>query len=123
MCLAALSRLVPRHWWDEVFAVTPTTLLAWHRRLVARKWDHRHSMPERRRPGFGCRPDRSGTGTGFGPRRPDAGLRRPGAVGGRGVAEAFGIPRAVSPRPGQTTLTRQTDDGNPFIRYRFAAYG
>jgi hypothetical protein len=35
--LAALSRLIPRHRWAEVFAVTPATLLAWHRRLVARK--------------------------------------------------------------------------------------
>jgi hypothetical protein len=35
--LAALSRLVPRHRWAEVFAVTPATILAWHRRLVARK--------------------------------------------------------------------------------------
>ena len=34
--LAALSRLVPRRRWGEVFAVTPATLLAWHRRLVAR---------------------------------------------------------------------------------------
>jgi hypothetical protein len=33
--LAALSRLVPRHRWGEVFAVTPATLLAWPRRLVA----------------------------------------------------------------------------------------
>ena len=38
--LAALSGLVPRHRWGEVFAVTPATLLAWHRRLVARKWDY-----------------------------------------------------------------------------------
>jgi putative transposase len=45
--LAALSRLVPRHRWGEVFAVTPATLLAWHRRLVARKWDY----TSRRRPG------------------------------------------------------------------------
>ena len=37
--LAALSKLVPRHRWSEVFAVTPATLLAWHRRLVARTWD------------------------------------------------------------------------------------
>jgi putative transposase len=36
--LAALSRLIPRHRWAEVFAVTPATLLAWHRRLVNRKW-------------------------------------------------------------------------------------
>jgi len=33
--LAALSKLVPRYRWGEVFAVTPATLLAWHRRLVA----------------------------------------------------------------------------------------
>jgi putative transposase len=38
--LAALSRLVSRHRWGEVFPVTPPTLLAWHRRLVARKWDY-----------------------------------------------------------------------------------
>jgi putative transposase len=35
--LAALSRWVPRRRWGEVFPVTPATLLAWHRRLVARK--------------------------------------------------------------------------------------
>jgi transposase InsO family protein len=45
--LAALSRLVPRHLWGGVFAVTPATLLAWHRRLVARHWDY----ASRRRPG------------------------------------------------------------------------
>ena len=38
--LTALSRLIPRRRWGEVFAVTPATLLAWHRRLVARKWDY-----------------------------------------------------------------------------------
>jgi transposase len=38
--LAALSGLVPRRRWGEVFPVTPATLLAWHRRLVARKWDY-----------------------------------------------------------------------------------
>jgi hypothetical protein len=45
--LAALSALIPRHQWREVFAVTPATLLAWHRRLTARKWDY----TSRRRPG------------------------------------------------------------------------
>ena len=45
--LAALSRLIPRQRWAEVFAVTPATLLAWHRRLVRRKWD----FTSRRRPG------------------------------------------------------------------------
>jgi putative transposase len=38
--LAALSRLIPRRRWGEVFAVTPATLLTWHRRLVTRKWDY-----------------------------------------------------------------------------------
>ena len=45
--LSALSRLIPRRRWGEVFAVTPATLLAWHRRLVARRWDY----TSRRRPG------------------------------------------------------------------------
>jgi putative transposase len=44
--LAALSRLVPRRRWDEVFPVPPATLLAWHRRLAARKRDY----ASRRRP-------------------------------------------------------------------------
>jgi putative transposase len=47
--LAALSRLLPRRRWGEVFTVTPATLLAWHRRLVTRKWDYtsrrRHGRP------------------------------------------------------------------------------
>src|SRR5215472_12479851 len=38
--LPALSRLVPRRRWGEVFAVTPATLLAWHRRLAIREWDY-----------------------------------------------------------------------------------
>ena len=38
--LAALSRLIPRRRWGEVFAVTPATLLTWHRRLVTRRWDY-----------------------------------------------------------------------------------
>jgi putative transposase len=37
--LSALSWLIPRRRRGEVFAVTPATLLAWHRRLAARKWD------------------------------------------------------------------------------------
>ncbi|CAM5512075.1 hypothetical protein GCM10010390_38460 [Streptomyces mordarskii] len=46
--LAALSRLVPRGRWREVFAVTPTTLLRWHRELLTRKWTF---TQHRRRPG------------------------------------------------------------------------
>jgi putative transposase len=45
--LAALSRLVSRRRWAEVFPVTPATILRWHRNLLARKWD----CASRRRPG------------------------------------------------------------------------
>lgn len=37
---AALSRVVNRRRWREVFPVKPGTLLTWHRRLIARKWDY-----------------------------------------------------------------------------------
>ena len=43
----ALTRFIPRRRWAEVFPVTPATLLAWHRRLAARKYD----ASKRRRPG------------------------------------------------------------------------
>jgi hypothetical protein len=35
--LGALVRLIPRGRWSEVFPVTPATLLAWHRKLAAKK--------------------------------------------------------------------------------------
>jgi putative transposase len=44
---ALLTRFIPRRHWAEVFPVTPATLLAWHRRLAARKYD----TSKRRRPG------------------------------------------------------------------------
>jgi len=44
---AALASFIPRRQWARVFPVTPATLLAWHRRLVARKYD----TSTRRRPG------------------------------------------------------------------------
>jgi transposase InsO family protein len=37
--LASASRLLPRSRWGS-FLVTPTTLLRWHRRLVARRWTY-----------------------------------------------------------------------------------
>ena len=45
--LTALSRLVGRRRWPEVFPVTPATILRWHRDPVARKWDY----TDRRKPG------------------------------------------------------------------------
>lgn len=46
--LAALSRLLPRRMWST-FGVAPETLLAWHRRLVAKRWTYSHRRPGRPR--------------------------------------------------------------------------
>ncbi|MGH3197620.1 MAG: hypothetical protein ACRDNT_17175 [Streptosporangiaceae bacterium] len=43
----ALAQLTPRKRWVEVFPVTPATLLNWHRKLAARKYD----TSRRRKPG------------------------------------------------------------------------
>ncbi|HYB48075.1 MAG TPA: hypothetical protein VED20_12060 [Streptosporangiaceae bacterium] len=45
--LAALARLIPRRRWAGIFPVTPATLLAWHGRLAAGKYD----TSKRRTPG------------------------------------------------------------------------
>lgn len=50
--LAALSPLIARRRWAQVFPVTPGTLLNWHRKLITKKWDYSH---RRGRPG-GHRP-------------------------------------------------------------------
>jgi len=44
---AALARRIPRRRWTEIFPVTPATLLAWHRKLAANKYD----TSKRRKPG------------------------------------------------------------------------
>jgi putative transposase len=44
--LAALSGLVNRGRWTEIFPVTPATVLRWHRHLVVRRWNY----TDRRRP-------------------------------------------------------------------------
>ncbi|SEK55570.1 Transposase [Streptacidiphilus jiangxiensis] len=48
--LAALSSLIPRCDWSRVFPVTPGTLLAWHRRLIAKRWDFSHRRGRTGRP-------------------------------------------------------------------------
>jgi putative transposase len=44
---AALARLLPLRRWAEIFPVTPATLLVWHRKMAARKYD----TSKRRKPG------------------------------------------------------------------------
>ena len=44
---AAVARLLPRRRWTGIFAVTPATLLAWHRKLAGSKYD----TSKRRKPG------------------------------------------------------------------------
>ena len=47
---AALARLLPRRRWTEIFPVTPATLLAWHSRLAAGKYDTSNSRKPGRPP-------------------------------------------------------------------------
>ena len=53
---AALARLIPRMRWAEVFPVTPATLLAWHRKLAAKKYDRAGSARRIARPQSGASP-------------------------------------------------------------------
>jgi putative transposase len=48
--VAALSSLIPRWRWRTVFPVTPTTLLTWHRRVIAAKCDYSARRRPNRRP-------------------------------------------------------------------------
>jgi putative transposase len=43
----ALTWFIPRSRWAGIFPVTPATLLAWHRKLAARKYN----TSKRRKPG------------------------------------------------------------------------
>ena len=116
--LAALSRLVSRRRWSEVFPVTPATILRWHRDLVARKWDY----TSHRRPG------RPSTGTSvktliirmarenpaWGHRRIQGELARLGhAIAVRGVGDpARRGHRACAP-PGWANLAGVLDSPGP----------
>ncbi len=44
---AALSSLIPRRRWAEVFPVTPGTVLAWHRKLAAGRYTTTPARPGR----------------------------------------------------------------------------
>jgi hypothetical protein len=97
--LAALSRLVSRRRWPEVFPVTPATILGWHRNLVARKWDYDSDLTAA--PGLlafdarrAARPGRW---------RPWGGLDRGqagGAHDGRGSARSVRLSRSFPERTG-----------------------
>ena len=43
--LAVLSRTLPRERWSA-FAVTPETLLRWHRGMVTRRWTYPDELPD-----------------------------------------------------------------------------
>jgi putative transposase len=49
---AALASLLPRRRWTEIFPVTLATLLAWHRKLAASKYDtSKYDTSKCRKPG------------------------------------------------------------------------
>jgi putative transposase len=78
--LAALSRLSPRPSW-EMFFVTPSTLLRWHRDLIARRLTYR-----RRRQGRPSTRRHPGSGAAAGSREPDWGYQRiSGELAGVGI--------------------------------------
>jgi putative transposase len=47
MLLAASAKLLPRERW-AAFLVTPSTLLRWHRELIAQRWTYPHTGRDRR---------------------------------------------------------------------------
>src|SRR6266705_2268605 len=50
MWFAALARLIPRRRWTDIFPVTPATLLTWHRKLAASRYDTSNRRKPRRPP-------------------------------------------------------------------------
>src|SRR5579859_3141646 len=120
---AALTQLIPRRRWAEVFPVTPATLLAWHRKLAARKrhqrraqarppaGDPQHRPPRRpddqREPAVGIPPDS---------RRADQAWRHDRTVHrlSNPASPRVSIPhRAVVARPGGSSCTPRQPESSP----------
>jgi hypothetical protein len=106
--LAAASRLIPRSSWRSFF-VTPTTLLRWHRRLIARRWTYggHRSAADRRRDPCACAPP--------GAREPALGLptdrrraARVGCVNSVSAANPRFLERGPSLRTPQGSVLRST---------------
>jgi hypothetical protein len=96
--LAALARLIPRTRWSDVFPVTPATLLAWHRKLAAKKYDTSRQRTRGRPPAVRSIARLAVRLAKENPRgdiavMPSAGLCR--AVGSRSRFAQFGVMRTV----------------------------
>jgi hypothetical protein len=119
---ATSAKLLPRERWP-IFPVTPSTLLRWHRELVAHRWTYRHTGGQRP----GTRRAGRRLGRAAGPGEPAPGLpahrgrvpqtRRPrvGHVGAPDPAPApdrtspatrWPDPAGVPPRPGRWAARR-----------------
>ena len=121
--LAALARLIPRRRWSEVFPVTPATLLAWHRKLAAGKYD----TSKRRKPGRPpairsiarlavrlARENRRGDTAASTVSSPSWALRSRRPQCGRSCTPQASIPRrAVRARPGGSSCTPR-QPGSPW---------
>jgi hypothetical protein len=89
---AALARLLPRSRWTQIFPVTPATLLAWHRKLAAAKYDTSNRRkprpaadgPEHHPPSRPAGEGESAVGIALDPRRADEARPRRCAVDGVG---------------------------------------
>ena len=101
--LAALARLIPRRRWAAIFPITPATLLAWHRRLVAGKYD----TSKRRTPG---RPP-----TGPGITRLVVRLAKENPLWGYGIAQRVPDDEPDAPRATVTGIDTQQIRRKPVL--------
>ena len=121
---AVLTRFIPLRRWAEVFPVTPATLLAWHRRLAASKYDtsHRAGPAGRRRsralPGspsaWRTRTRPGVTGDYHGRRRPSWAPRSRRPPSSRSCAPPASNPRREgTAQPGGSSCTPQPPGSSP----------